>query len=113
MLGRWGRTASRWRLPVVGVWIVLALVDAVLGGGAFDRTKTVDDLRSSAESVRAEARVDQLDPEGETVVAVLGGEDFYTPGLIETATNVFNELRQTPGIVDVSDAYTAGGLVAV
>ncbi|MDA0179615.1 MMPL family transporter [Solirubrobacter phytolaccae] len=112
MLGRWGRAATRWRLPVVGVWIVLALVGGVVGGGVFDRTQTVDDLRKSAESVRAEDRVDQLDPEGETVVAVISGEDFYTPALVETATAVFNGLRQTPGIVDVSDAYTAGGLVS-
>src|ERR1041384_6333843 len=111
MLGRWGRTASRWRLPVIGVWIVLALGGGIIGGGVFDRTKSVDDLRSSAESVRAEDRVDALDPEGETVVAVIAGEDFYTPGLIETATKVFNELRQTPGVVDVSDAYTSGGLI--
>src|SRR3712207_6038676 len=104
MLGRWGRVATRWRLPVVGVWIVLALVGGIVGGGVFDRTKTVEDLRSSAESVRAEARVDALDPEGETVVAVIGGEDFYTPGLVESATNVFNGVRQTPGVVDVSDA---------
>ncbi|RKQ92122.1 RND superfamily putative drug exporter [Solirubrobacter pauli] len=113
MLGRWGRVATRWRLPVVGVWIVLALVGGIVGGGVFDRTKTVEDLRSSAESKRAEARVDALDPEGETVVAVIGGADFYTPALVQSATNVFNSLRQTPGVVDVSDAYTSGGLVAV
>jgi RND superfamily putative drug exporter len=112
MLGRWGRAVTRWRLPVIGVWIVVALVGAVVGGGVFDRTQSVDDLRSSAESMRAEARLDQLDPEGETLVAVLAGEDFFTPGLVQTATNVFNGLRQTPGIVDVNDAYTAGGLVS-
>ncbi len=102
----------RWRLPVIGVWTVVALVGAVIGGGVFDRTQSVDDLRGSVESARADARLNQLDPEGETVVAVLRGEDFYTPALVETATRVFNELRQTPGIVDVSDAYTSGGLVA-
>ncbi len=79
------------------------------------RVRSHQDRRRSALERRVRARRGpgrRARSRGETVVAVLGGEDFYTPGLIETATNVFNSLRQTPGIVDVSDAYTAGGLVS-
>ncbi|MBE2320440.1 MMPL family transporter [Solirubrobacter sp. CPCC 204708] len=108
MLERVGRAAARWRFAILAVWAALALVGGVIGAGVYDRTETVDDARG--ESARAAERLDELDPEGELVVAIIAGKDFFARDLIDRATAVMYELRETPGVVDVRDAYTAGGL---
>ena len=69
-------------------------------------------MATRGESARVQERLDKLAPDGETVVAVIGGEDFYTPALVKSATDVMNELRTFPGVHEVRDAYTAGGLIA-
>ena len=79
MLGRLGRAGARWRYAILGVWAAVALAGAVFGGGVYDRTESVEDARG--ESARAQERLDELAPEGETVVAVIGGADFFTPAL--------------------------------
>ena len=107
MLGRLGRAGARWRYAILGVWAAVALAGAVFGGGVYDRTESVEATRG--DSARAQERLDALAPEGETVVAVIGGADFFTPALVESATNVMNELRDCPGVAEVRDAYTAEG----
>ena len=77
MLERLGRAAARWRFAILGVWAVLALAGGVFGGGVYDRTESVDDARG--ESARAQERLDELAPEGELVVAVIAGQDFFAP----------------------------------
>ncbi|MHA7132323.1 MMPL family transporter [Oerskovia turbata] len=112
MLAHLGRVAARRRVLVLVVWGVLVLLGAVVGGGVFDRTTTVDSLPPGAPSAQAQAYLDDLDPQGEVITAVVGGADFFTPSLVESATRVMHEVRQIPGVVEVVDAYTAGGLVA-
>ena len=58
MLERLGRAAARWRLAILAVWAVLAVVGGVIGGGVYDRTQTVDDARGP--SARAQERLDEL-----------------------------------------------------
>ncbi|WP_265522347.1 MMPL family transporter [Oerskovia flava] len=112
MLERLGRTIARRRRLVLAAWAALVVLGAVLGGAVFDKTQDVDGAPAGTESALAAERIDDLDPEGETVVAVLSGRDFYTPGLLESAGAVMAEIREIPGVVEVSDAYTSGGLIA-
>src|SRR4051794_38655140 len=110
MLEWLGRAGARRRYVILGVWAVVVLAGGVFGAGVFDRTESVEGARG--ESARVQERLNKLAPDGETVVAVIGGEDFYTPALRDSATNVMQELRTVPGVHEVRDAYTAGGLIA-
>src|SRR3954469_6601067 len=110
MLEWLGRAGARWRYVILGVWAAVALAGGVFGVGVFDRAQSTEGARG--ESARAQARLDQLAPDGETVVAVIGGEDFFTPALVASASKVMQELRTLPGVHEVRDAYTAGGLIA-
>lgn len=111
MLASLGRRMSRHRLLVLGAWALLLVVGAALAGGLFDRTVSVDDAPAGAESLVAQQRLDALDPEGEIVTAVIRGEDFFAPALRDSATAVMAQVRQVPGVVEVTDAYTAGGAI--
>ena len=108
MLDRLGRAAARWRFAILAVWAVLAVVGGVFGAGVYDRTETVDDARG--QSARAQERLDELDPEGELVVAIIGGKDYFARDLVDAVPPIMYALRELPGVKEVRDAYTAGGL---
>jgi putative drug exporter of the RND superfamily len=105
-LGRW---TYRRRWPVLAVWLALLLAGAAAAGAVFDRLSTTDSLRPDAESQQADRRVDQLLPEGPTVVAVVAGRDVYDPGLVTSVSTVAAEIRRMNGVVEVDDLYTAPG----
>ncbi|MFC8922983.1 MMPL family transporter [Cellulosimicrobium sp. NPDC057127] len=117
MLERLGRAVARRRVVVLALWAALTLAGAVLGGAVFDRTQDVPDAPPGSEAALAAQWHDELTtvpgegPEGEIVSAVLAGRDFFDPGLVEDATAVMIEIRAMPGVVEVYDAYTAGGLI--
>ncbi|MCB7135868.1 MMPL family transporter [Cellulosimicrobium marinum] len=111
MLERLGSAVARRRGLVLAVWALLVVAGAVLGGAVFDRTQDVADAPAGSEAALADARLSELDPSGETVTAVLTGTDFYDPALVQQATDVMWQVRQIPGVVEVTDAYTGGGLV--
>jgi len=112
LLHRTGRLAARRRAVVLAVWAVLLVVGAVLGGAVFDRTSDIEPAPAGSESALAAERLDALAPEGETVVAVLSGRDYFSTDLVAQASEVLHGVRSTPGVVDVFDAYTGGGLIA-
>ena len=99
MLERLGRAAARWRVAILGVWAVLAVVGGVFGGGVYDRTETVDDARG--QSARVQERLDELDPEGELVVAVIAGQDFFARDLVDE--------RHADHVRDARDPGRQGG----
>ncbi|WP_291045460.1 MMPL family transporter [Herbiconiux sp.] len=111
MLESLGRWVARRRVIVLAAWGALILAGVVLGGGVFDHTSPVEDSPTGSESKLADVRLDALDPEGEIVTAVLTGTDFYSPELIANAGAVMQQLREVPGVVEVKDAYTSGGIV--
>jgi RND superfamily putative drug exporter len=111
MLEAIGRQVARRRGIVLAAWGVLVLGGVVLGGGIFDHTTPVHDSPTGSESFVAQQRLDRLNPEGEIITAVITGADFYTPELVDSATGVMQQLREVPGVVEVNDAYTSGGLI--
>ena len=104
-----GRFAYRFRWPVLAAWAALTLAGAVFGGAVFDRLGTVDQLRPDAESVVAEARIDELVPEGPLLVAVVRGREPYDPALVASITAASKQLRTIDGVVDVDDLYSTPG----
>ena len=110
MLATLGRFVARRRLVVLGVWSVLFVVGLAFSGAVFDNTTDVPDAPPGSESLGVSALLDELDPEGETIVAVIEGEDFFAPELVASASAVMNGIRGTAGVVEVVDAYTGGGL---
>ncbi|MGI6879682.1 MMPL family transporter [Microbacterium sp. gxy059] len=112
MLAAAGPALVRFRRAIVVAWALLAVAGAVVGGGVFDRTAPVPDAPPGSEALLADERLEALAPTGETVVGVITGVDFFDPGVREAATATMHDLRGQPGVVDVFDAYTAGGVVS-
>ena len=110
MLATLGRLVARRRLVVLGVWSLLFVAGLVFSGAVFDNASDVPDAPPGSESLGVAAVLDELDPEGETIIAVIEGEDFFAPDLVASATQVMSEIRGLYGVVEVVDAYTGGGL---
>lgn len=111
MLETIGRWVARRRGIVLAAWAVLIVGGVVIGGGIFDKTSDMEDAPAGSESLVAQQRLDAMDPEGEIITAVITGADFYTPALRESASAVMPQVREVPGVVEVLDAYTSGGLI--
>lgn len=112
MLAAPGSTIVRFRKTIVVVWGILAVLGIVVGGGVFGSTTSVPDAPPGSESLRLDERLHDLAPEGETVVAVISGADFFDPSIRESATEAMHRIRAQSGVVDVFDAYTAGGVAS-
>lgn len=108
MLTRLGRWTARRRVPVLIGWVLVTVAGAVFGGAVFDRTQPVDGLRPGAESTVAQARIDEVSPDREVVVAVLSGRDYNATDLVSEASRVMFEIRDIPGVAQVVDSYTTG-----
>ncbi len=111
-LAHLGRLVAHHRLVVLAVWAVVAVLGGVIGGSVFDRTETVADVRPDAESALVAAQVEAADPDAPTLVGVIGGADFFDPGLRDSATEVMWQLRDVEGVALVTDAWTGGGLIS-
>lgn len=92
---------------VLGVWAVLVVAGAVLGGSVFDRAEDLGP-RAGAESTAVEQRLDALEDDHEQVVALLSGADPVSAETTDAASQVLFELRELVGVVDVRDPWTTG-----
>ena len=108
VLDRLGRAAARWRFAILAVWAGLAVVGGVFGAGVYDRTETVDDARGQA--ARAQERLDELDPGAGWSSQIISGKDYFARDLVDAVPPIMYALRELPGVKEVRDAYTAGGL---
>lgn len=111
MLTELGKTVAARPRVVVTIWVVVALLGGVIGGGVFDQTVDVNEAPPGTESAEFDARLNELDPEGEIVTAVVTGTDFFAPAMIDAAPGIMARVRALPGVTEVTDAYTAGGLI--
>jgi RND superfamily putative drug exporter len=100
--------AFRARYLFLAGWAVIALLGGVFGGAVYDRAQSLDNVRPNAESTVLQKRLDQLSPEGEMVVAIIGGRDFFAVDLVDNASRIMFEIRAIPGVKEVTDAYTSG-----
>ncbi|NUT02797.1 MAG: MMPL family transporter [Hamadaea sp.] len=105
----WAGWLTRGRWLIVAGWALLAIAGGALGGSVFDHAQSVGQLSADAESLRAEARLQQLKPEGETVFAISRDVDPYDPALVATTTEVAHQVRGLFGVHEVGDLYTAPG----
>lgn len=108
-----GRGIVRHRRLVVILWLVLAVLGGVVAGRIFDHAPDVAASPAGSESALAAERLEAMDPEGPLVTAVVTGSDFFDPALVESATAVMYQVRDLPGVVDVTDSYTSGAPVGV
>lgn len=109
MFARLGDLTSRYRWPVLAAWLVVVLAGGAAGGGLFDRLAPADPLPASAESMRAERRLDQVAPAGPQIVAVIRGPQPYDPALAAGVTAVSRQIRTFPGVRTVENLYDGHG----
>lgn len=94
------------RLISVLAWLIATIAGAVFGGQIFDRAATVDELGPTAESVRAEALLDEWKPEGPVILAVIKDVDPYDPALVASVNEVTGALS---GVANVESLYNSPG----
>ncbi|MFH8606554.1 MMPL family transporter [Streptomyces sp. NPDC018029] len=113
MLATFARTATRRPLTVIAVWICLLVLGLGFGSRVFgDLTSTVEDVPGS-ESVVADELLDDLDPSGATITAVVsGGGDVDRPRLRAEVGRAVAAVRALPGVAEVPHPYDRRGLVA-
>jgi len=102
----WVWFCRRHRWPVLAIWLLAAAGGAVVGGQIFDRAAAVDELSAQAESMRAQARLEQLKPQGPIIIAITKGRHPYDPELVDSVQEVTRALEP---IAKVETLYNAPG----
>jgi putative drug exporter of the RND superfamily len=106
MLARIARFSLRHRRLVAAAWVVLFTAGIALGSGVFERLDPdVGDVPGT-ESALAEARLDALDPGGESIAAVADGIDPRDPAVAAGLRATAGRLRAIPGVAEVADPVT-------
>jgi len=106
------RAATRRPLTVILVWLLMLLIGFGLGTGVFGRlVDSVPDVPGT-ESERAAAYLDRVDPDGESITAVVAGTSVSDPGLRSQVERTVADLRTVAGVADVPDPYTTHGLTS-
>ena len=106
MLARIARFSLRHRRLVAAAWVVLFAAGIALGSGVFERLDPdVGDV-AGTESALAEARLDALDPGGESIAAVADGIDPRDPAATASLRATAGRLRAIPGVAEVADPVT-------
>ncbi|WP_369264027.1 MMPL family transporter [Streptomyces sp. R35] len=112
MLATISRAATRRPLTVILVWLLMLLIGFGLGTGVFGRlVDSVPDVPGT-ESERAAAYLDRVDPDGESITAVVAGTSVSDPGLRSQVERTVADLRTVAGVADVPDPYTTHGLTS-
>ncbi|WP_020522749.1 MMPL family transporter [Catelliglobosispora koreensis] len=96
----------RTRWLVLSIWLALTIAGGVFGGQVFDKAAPVDELSASAEAMRAEARLDEIEPEGTVILAVTKDREPFDPELVASVTEVTKALA---GIAKVESIYNTPG----
>ncbi|MEV7198158.1 MMPL family transporter [Streptomyces sp. NPDC093510] len=113
MLATFARTATRRPLTVIAVWICLLVLGLGFGSRVFgDLTSTVEDVPGS-ESVVTGELLDDLDPSGADITAVVsGGGAVDRAGLRGEVGRAVADVRRLPGVAEVPDPYATRGQVS-
>jgi RND superfamily putative drug exporter len=81
----------------------------VVAGRLFDHLDTTEALPATAESMRAERRLDQVAPVGPEIFTVIRGPQPYDPALVASVTAVSRQVRMLPGVRKVENLYDEHG----
>ncbi|MFJ3669802.1 MMPL family transporter [Streptomyces sp. NPDC090106] len=112
MLAALARTATRRPLTVIALWVVFLLLGLGLGTGVFGRLSDNVPEVPGTESDAAARYLDDADPDGESVTAVVGGVAVADPALRAQVERAVADLREIAGVAAVPDPYTTPGLTA-
>jgi putative drug exporter of the RND superfamily len=106
MLRRLARFSLRHRRLVATAWVVLFVAGIAIGSGVFDRLDPdVGDIEGT-ESARADARLQALDPGGESIAALADGVDPRDPRTAAAIRATAERLRAIPGVAQVAEPLT-------
>ncbi|MGX1366134.1 RND superfamily putative drug exporter [Streptomyces canus] len=112
MLSTLARAATRRPLTVIGLWAAFLLLGFGLGTGVFaDLSDDVPDVPGT-ESDLGDDHLSAVDPAGESVTAVVAGEDVSGAALRARVERTVAEVRAIAGVADVPDPYATPGLTA-
>ncbi|WP_151481209.1 MMPL family transporter [Streptomyces albicerus] len=112
MLAKIASASTRRPLTVICLWLLFLLLGFGLGTGVFGRlSDSVPDVPGT-ESERAAQYLDDIDPVGESITAVVGGTAVSDPGLRAQVEGAVADLREVAGIAAVPDPYRTRGLLA-
>ena len=107
MLARLARFSLRRRRLVAAAWAVLFVAGIAFGSAVFERLDPDVGDAAGTESARAAARLDALDPGGESIAAVADGIDPGDPAVAASLRATAERLRAIPGVAEVADPVTA------
>jgi RND superfamily putative drug exporter len=112
VLAKIASASTRRPLTVICLWLLFLLLGFGLGTGVFGRlSDSVPDVPGT-ESERAAQYLDDIDPAGESITAVVGGTAVSDPGLRAQVEGAVADLREVAGIAAVPDPYRTRGLLA-
>ncbi|MFI6034505.1 MMPL family transporter [Streptomyces sp. NPDC051315] len=112
MLSSLARAATRRPLTVILLWVLFLLLGFGLGTGVFGRLSDNVPEVPGTESEAAAQYLDRVDPDGESVTAVVEGVAVADPGLRAQVERAVAEVRTIAGIAAVPDPYATRGLTA-
>ncbi|MFD7291997.1 MMPL family transporter [Streptomyces sp. NPDC059897] len=112
MLSALARAATRRPRTVILTWIALIVLGFGLGTGVFGRlSDSVPDVPGT-ESDRTAELLDDIDPRGESLSAVVEAPRVADPALRGHVEEAVTDLRRVPGVAAVPDPYATKGLAS-
>ncbi|MHC3468994.1 MMPL family transporter [Streptomyces sp. 7R007] len=112
MLSTLARAATRRPLTVIALWVLFLLLGFGLGTGVFGRLSDNVPEVPGTESEHAAQYLDDTDPTGESITAVVAGVRVADPGVRDQVERAVADLRRIAGVAAVPDPYTTRGLTA-
>ncbi|MFI5660854.1 MMPL family transporter [Streptomyces sp. NPDC051684] len=112
MLSALARAATRRPRTVILTWLALIVLGFGLGTGVFGRlSDSVPDVPGT-ESDRTAELLDDIDPRGESLSAVVEAPRVADPALRGRVEQAVTDLRRIPGVAAVPDPYATQGLAS-
>ncbi|MHB9755684.1 MMPL family transporter [Streptomyces sp. BYX5S] len=112
MLSTLARAATRRPRTVILTWLALIVLGFGLGTGVFGKlSDSVPDVPGT-ESDRTAELLEDIDPRGESLTAVVEAPRVTDPGPRGAVERAVAELRRVPGVAAVPDPYASDRLVS-
>jgi RND superfamily putative drug exporter len=103
-----GRVATRRPLLVCLAWLIVILAGFGIGGQVMSRFEGSGLDVASSESYQAGRYLNQQDPSGDQITALITGADVTTPAIRGEVLAATADVRRISGVVSVSTPYPNG-----